>query len=1004
MRITSPAANLGAIGSACSLYIANSSCAETITNKYTAVFGVNANTLVGVGTPTPAYGLDINGILSVHRLYLAGTMMNNQLINLAEGTDQGSFGGGSAGTQKTMSLNTTAVYDLTQGGSKPLAGFAGGVFDGRYIYFVPFLISGSAYSGTVARYDTFLSFAAAGSYSSFDLTQLNSLAQGFWGGLFDGRYVYFIPSGRNANTLFVQYDTTRPFAAISSYTLFNLAAFVSGGGYSGGAFDGRYIYLVPVYADVVNVTTVRYDTTLSFAIATSYSIFDTSRLKASPRFWGAAFDGRYVYFVPFHGSSSWICQYDSTQPFSAPGSYTSFSPAAVSAFSDSFQGAIFDGRYVYFIPNIASAPWWLRYDTLQSFTTLGSYTAFNLLFIDPSNAGYQAGGVFDGRYIYFAHDEVNLPASTIIRFDTTEPFNSIGSYTCFSVGRQGPSKGAVYDGRYVYFVPADNSPTASGTIVRIDAYPGPQATAMAASRAPNGFVVGSYAGSVQPPPNGLLVSNTIGINNTNPQYNVDVGGSIHANAIIATNLTITPDATSGGIYATGGTTRQQLITLAEGYDQGGFGGGSVGTNKTLSLNSTALFNVAAGINNALALGGFAGAVFDGRYVYFVPYVNYGYQGTIVRYDTTLPFAMASGSFSTFDIAQVIGVANVGNGFYGGLYDGRYVYYIPMGVDTKPLFVRYDTTLMFGAVNSYTGFDLTTIGTGIAGYAGGVFDSRYIYLAPGAIDSDAPISTTIVRYDTTLSFTNGASYSTFNTRAIDSQSLTTYVGAVFDGRYVYFVPYITFISGRDDSGTATRYDTTLPFASPGSYTIFNLITVAASCKAFQGGLFDGRYVYYIPASGFTGGDIPLLTRYDTMQPFTSVSSYTTFNMLLIDPTNTGETIGGVFDGRYIYLGHAELPPSPGGTIVRFDTVQPFNSAASYTCVGVGSPLRFRGGVYDGHYVYFSPGSNSASRVFQATIVRLDAYPGAGANAIAASQAPNGFAVGTYAGVASFLPIA
>ena len=58
-------------------------------------------------------------------------------------------------------------------------------------------------------------------------------------------------------------------------------------------------------------------------------------------------------------------------------------------------------------------------------------------------------------------------------------------------------------GRYIYFVPSDNkfsapNASSSGTIVRIDAYPGPQATAMIASQAPNGFAIGSYAGNITP--------------------------------------------------------------------------------------------------------------------------------------------------------------------------------------------------------------------------------------------------------------------------------------------------------------------------------------------------------------------------------------------------------------------------------------------------------------------------------------------------------------------------
>ena len=72
-------------------------------------------------------------------------------------------------------------------------GFAGTAFDGRYVYLVPY---NGAKSGLVTRYDTTALFAEKGSWSTFDLTIMNSEAKGFYGAAFDGQYVYLAPRGR----------------------------------------------------------------------------------------------------------------------------------------------------------------------------------------------------------------------------------------------------------------------------------------------------------------------------------------------------------------------------------------------------------------------------------------------------------------------------------------------------------------------------------------------------------------------------------------------------------------------------------------------------------------------------------------------------------------------------------------------------------------------------------------------------------------------------------------
>jgi len=822
LGISGPVVNSFTLTNSYSLFITNAS--GTVTNNYTAILGNSVGIpRVGVGTFSPAYPLDAAGTINTNRVYTGATSGNNQLFQLAQGYNQAGLCSGVVGTHKSMSQNTTNYFDtaLLNSASK---GFYGGVFDGRFIYCVP---DNNSLSGLITRYDSVFSFSDPVSYTCFDTTAVSAGSLGFRGGVFDQRYVYFVPS---AGTV-TRYDTMSPFWSTCSYTCFDFTTLLGSRiGYQGAVYDGRYIYFVPNNEGAFfHGTAVRYDTTLSFTAAGSYTSFDMRQISPNGAgFTGGVYDGRYVYYVPYrtnNGFSGTALRYDTTLSFTATASYTCFDLTTVSSDCAGFHGAVFDGRFIYFAPYQNGTGYFgriARYDTLFSFTSTGSYTTFDTTTVSSASRGF-FGAVFDGRYIYFVPSYLGGSdySGTVTRFDTTLSFFMTSSYRVFDTSAgNSQSKGfigAVFDGRYIFLMP-HGAASASGEITRLDTYPGEKATSMAVSQAPSGLAVGTYA-NLFAPPGGLIVSGNVGVNQTFANYELDVNGTI--NAVISVNV-------SSFFGFLGSTADNQHINVSQGYVQGGFGSGSAGTNKTPSLNTTEFYDLTQG--GTLPLAGYAGGVFDGRYIYFVPYLNNGNSnGTVVRYDTLFPFNVPL-SYRSFNLTQLNASAVQ---FVGGLYDGRYIYFIPYGLSFNHNFVQYDTTLSFTALGSYSIFDVSVFGiTSLQGFGGGAFDGRYIYLAPtwnGGVGGQL-INTTIVRYDSTLPFIALSSYSTFNTGTIDPAQ-TSFFGATFDGRYIYFIPYI---AQNVPSGSVTRYDTTLPFSRPASYSIFNLMAINSICKQYYGG--------------------------------------------------------------------------------------------------------------------------------------------------------------------------
>ncbi len=192
------------------------------------------------------------------------------------------------------------------------------------------------------------------------------------------------------------------------------------------------------------------------------------------------------------------------------------------------------------------------------------------------------------------------------------------------------------------------------------------------------------------------------------------------------------------------------------------------------------------------------------------------------------------------------------------------------------------------------------GKGGLAFSGGVFDGKYLWLAPY-------LSPDIVRVNPAT----GAMLSIPH----DKNVIRAFGDAVYDGESVWLVPY----SSRD----------IIKIAPDGTLTS---IAHGKGSLAFWGGTFDGTNIWFAPQNS------PDILKIDPA----------TGTMTSI-PHGKGSLafIGAVFDGHNIWLAPLNSPD-----IVKID---PVTNALTSIPHGKGS-FAFAGGVFDGRYVWMFPFSS------------------------------------------------
>ncbi|OGV70129.1 MAG: hypothetical protein A2283_14325 [Lentisphaerae bacterium RIFOXYA12_FULL_48_11] len=323
----------------------------------------------------------------------------------------------------------------------------------------------------------------------------------------------------------------------------------------------------------------------------------------------------------------------------------------------------------------------------------------------------------------------------------------------------------------------------------------------------------------------------------------------------------------------------------------------------------------AKLTDGLNTVGYAGNITDGRYVYYVPYTDAtSRHARVLCYDSTGAFTNAS-SWRAYDAAGTDGMT--GLGFTGAAFDGTNVYFTPFGFTnySHGWVLKYNTTSNFTNSASWNAFNAGSIG-GMAtkGYYGTIYDGRYVYFAP--FNDKTNFHGRALRLDTHSNFTNSNSWAAFDADIAFALNTVGYKGGTFDGRYIYYAPF------RDNNtchGRVLRHDTTGIFTNASSWTCMDAGNIdGLSTKGYVGAEFDGRYIYFIPYSNESNVFHACFLRYDTQAEFTNISSWSAINASPTDGLITKGYKFGAFDGKYLYFAPYNNNSFFSGIVLRLDT--------------------------------------------------------------------------------------
>jgi hypothetical protein len=302
--------------------------------------------------------------------------------------------------------------------------------------------------------------------------------------------------------------------------------------------------------------------------------------------------------------------------------------------------------------------------------------------------------------------------------------------------------------------------------------------------------------------------------------------------------------------------------------------------------------------------------------------------------------------------------NTSISFSCGAFAGHEVYF--GAVHARGWVESYDNGSILNGTNSWA--QGSPPDAGLAYEIGRIVnDGRYLYLLPTY--ENGGVSGLLAQYDTTGGdLRDAAAWSLLNVgAAIDAGPgfMGYYQGGAFDGQYVYLAPGAAYNPGQPSY--AVQYDTTKSLTSSGAWVGFDVTSVSPLSILFGAAVFDGQYVYFAP-SGSANGTNAMALRFDTHGSFAQKGSWKAFDVSGVDK-NALAFSGATFDGRYVYF-----VPRVSTVALRYDTKAQFDLAQSWSKFDLStlglSPNDVSGALFDGEYVYMIPGVGGV-------LVRFDA---------------------------------
>jgi hypothetical protein len=359
--------------------------------------------------------------------------------------------------------------------------------------------------------------------------------------------------------------------------------------------------------------------------------------------------------------------------------------------------------------------------------------------------------------------------------------------------------------------------------------------------------------------------------------------------------------------------------------------------------------------------GYSDVLFDGQFVYYCPFDEDGESGVVLRYNTEKPFKDPS-AWSIYDAGNTDGLNT--KSYFGLVFDGRFLYFVPASCKDEPhahcRVLRYDTQSPFKSAESWAAYDAEgTDGMVCRGYRGGVFDGRYVYFVPYMNDDFFGFHSVFLRYDIEMPFKDPAAWSAYDAGGVGGGPNKGYWGGVKSGEYIYFSPY----NRITNNGRVLRYNISMPFKDADSWSVMDLEAIDANCVNLGTPAADERYVYFPPGQWvwvetFAPENLALcIARYDKELPFEDPAAWEILDLRDLEPYPQAHA-SCYFYGQYVLFGPYT------NDLLAYNTELPFKDPTAWTVRDVANSdgemesYGYRGVAADDLYFYFAPYDNDA----------------------------------------------